>query len=77
METTNPTMQPGTSPNEDARIIEEMQQQMKPTNKDIDEELQKAYERRIAISRAQVNNPKPPEQAQDNKAAPNQEPHPQ
>ena len=77
METTNPTMQPGTSPDEDAQTIEAMQQQMNPTNKDIDEELQKAYERRIAISRAQVNNPKPPEQAQDNKATPNQEPHPQ
>ncbi len=75
METTNPTIQPGTPPDEDARIIMEMQQQMKPTNKDIDEELQKAYERRIAISRAQVNNPKPPEQAQDDKATPNQEPH--
>ncbi|MCX6729779.1 MAG: hypothetical protein NTV95_04055 [Candidatus Saccharibacteria bacterium] len=77
METTNPTMQPGTSPDEDARIIEGMQQQMNPTNKDIDKELQQAYERRIALSQAQVNNPEPPEPAQDNPATPNQEPHPQ
>jgi hypothetical protein len=77
METTNPTIQPGTPSDEDASIIEEMQQQMNPTNKDIDKVLQEAYERRIALSQAQVNNPKPPEPAQDDPSAPNQEPKPQ
>ncbi len=75
METTNQPIQPGTSPDEDTRIIEDMQQQMNPTNKDIDEELQRAFERRIALSQAQVNNPKPPEPAQDNPATPSQEPN--
>lgn len=74
METTNHQIQPGTSPDEDARTIEAMQQQMNPTNKDIDKELQEAYERRIALSQAQVNNPEPSEPAQDNPAATNQEP---
>jgi len=77
METTNPTLHPDAPSDEDARIIEEMQQQMNPTNKDIDKELQAAYERRIALSQAKVNNQKPPEQAQDNPATPSQEPKPQ
>jgi hypothetical protein len=77
METTNPTIQPVTPPDEYARIIEEKQKQMNPTNKDIDKKLQEAYERRIALSQAQVNNPKPPEPAQDDPSAPNQEPKPQ
>jgi hypothetical protein len=77
METTNHPIQPGTSPDEDTRIIEEMQQQMNPTNKDIDKELQEAYERRIALSQAQVNNPEPSEPVQDNPATTNQEPQSQ
>ena len=77
METTNPTMQPGTSPNDNARIIEEMQQRMKPTNKDIDEELHKAHEKRIAPNGEQIHSPKPPEPAQDNPATTNQEPQSQ
>jgi len=78
METTNHPIQPGTSPDEDTRIIEDMQQQMNPTNKTIDEDIfQKAHEERIAANGEQIHSPKPPELNQNNPATTNQEPQSQ
>ena len=77
METTNHQIQPGTSPDENARIIKAMQQRMNSTNKPIDEELHKAHEKRIAPNGEQMHSPKPPEPAQDNPATPSQEPQSQ
>lgn len=77
METTSPTMQPGTSPDENARIIEEMQQRMNPTNQVINNKLQEAHENRIEAMRAQLHSPEPTEPNQNNPSAPNQEPQSQ
>ena len=78
METTNHQIQPGTSPDENARIIKAMQERMNSTNKPIDENFfQKAHEERIAANGEQIHSPKPPEPAQDNPATTNQEPQSQ